>query len=109
MNNGALAWPKEGISRVPFWVYTDAGVYEIEQEKIFRGPTWNYVGLEAEVPDKGNFKSTFIGDTPIVLTRARDGSLNAFVNKCAHRGATVCRSRFGRASDFTCIYHQWLY
>jgi salicylate 5-hydroxylase large subunit len=109
MNNGALAWPKEGVSRVPFWVYTDPGVYEIEQEKIFRGPTWNYVGLEAEVPDKGHFKSTFIGDTPVVLTRARDGSLNVFVNKCAHRGATVCRTRFGSASDFTCIYHQWRY
>ena len=109
MTDAALAWPKEGISRVPFRVYTDPAVYALEQERIFRGPTWNYIGLEAEVPNQGDFKSTFVGDTPVVLTRARDGSLHAFVNKCAHRGAAVCRSRYGNANDFTCIYHQWRY
>lgn len=103
------SWPKEGISRVPFWIYTDPAVYDLEQRKVFQGPTWNYVGLEAEVANPGDFKSTYIGDTPVVLTHARDGSLNVFVNKCAHRGATVCRTRFGNANDFTCIYHQWRY
>ena len=52
------SWPEEGISRVPYWVYTDPEVYELEQQKIFRGPTWNYLGLEAEVPNAGDFKST---------------------------------------------------
>ena len=94
-------WPKEGISRIPFWVYTDPEVYALEQKKIFQGPTWNYVGLEAEVAKPGDFKATFIGDTPVVLTRARDQSLHVFVNKCAHRGATVCRTRYGNANDFT--------
>jgi salicylate 5-hydroxylase large subunit len=102
-------WPAEGISRIPYWVYTDGRVYELEQQKIFRGPTWNYVALEAEVPNPGDFKATHIGDTPIVVTRALDGSLNAFVNKCAHRGAVVCRTHCGNAKDFTCIYHQWRY
>jgi salicylate 5-hydroxylase large subunit len=103
------AWPQEGISRVPYWVYTDPAVYELEQERIFQGPTWNYIGLEAEAPNPGDFKSTFIGDTPVVLTHARDGRYYAFVNKCAHRGAAVCRTRYGNAKDFTCIYHQWRY
>lgn len=102
-------WPKEGISRIPYWIYTDPAVYELEQQKIFQGPTWNYVGLEVEIPKTGDFKATFIGDTPVVLTRALDGSLKAFVNKCAHRGAVVCREHFGNAKDFTCIYHQWRY
>jgi salicylate 5-hydroxylase large subunit len=103
------SWPEEGISRVPYWVYTDPAVYEMEQERIFHGPTWNYLGLEAEVPNPGDFKSTFVGDTPVVLTHARDGGYHAFVNKCAHRGAAVCRTRYGNAKDFTCIYHQWRY
>ncbi len=103
------AWPQEGISRIPYWVYTDPGVYELEQKRIFQGPTWNYVGLEVELPNPGDFKCTFVGECPVVVTRSKDGSLNAFVNKCAHRGATVCRTRYGNATDFQCIYHQWRY
>ena len=102
-------WPAEGISRIPYWVYTDERVYQLEQEKIFRGSTWNYVGLEAELPNPGDFKTTYIGDTGIVVTRALDGTLRASVNKCAHRGAVVCRAHRGNSKDFTCIYHQWRY
>lgn len=53
-------WPEEGNSRVPFWAYTDPSVYEMEQQKIFQGPTWNYVGLEAEIPNPGDFKTTYV-------------------------------------------------
>src|SRR5712691_2495071 len=45
------AWPVEGATRVPYWVYQDAEVYAEEQRRIFRGPTWNYLCLEAELPD----------------------------------------------------------
>lgn len=105
----AYSWPEGGVSRIPYWVYTDRGVYELEQKRIFQGPTWNYVGLEVEVPNPGDFKCTFVGECPIVVTRTKAGGLSAFVNKCAHRGATVCRSRYGNATDFQCIYHQWRY
>jgi salicylate 5-hydroxylase large subunit len=102
-------WPKEGNCRVPFWVYTDPVVYELEQEMIFRGSTWNYVGLEAEIPNPGDFKTTYIGDTSVIVVRDEDGSINALVNKCGHRGARVCRTASGNATDFTCLYHQWNY
>lgn len=102
-------WPDDGISKIPYWIYTDPGVYELEQQRIFQGPTWNYVGLEAEIPNPGDFKCTFVGECPVVVTRSKDGSLHSFVNKCAHRGATVCRTRYGNAKDFQCIYHQWRY
>ena len=36
-------WPAEGVTRVPYWVYQDEAVYKEEQEKIFRGATWNYL------------------------------------------------------------------
>jgi phenylpropionate dioxygenase-like ring-hydroxylating dioxygenase large terminal subunit len=102
-------WPAEGVRRIPYWVYTDPGVYDLEQRRIFQGPTWNYAGLEAEIPSPGDFKSTFVGDCPIVIARSKDGTLHGFVNRCAHRGSAVCRSRYGNAKDFTCIYHQWRY
>ena len=76
---------------MPFEVFTRADVFAREQEAIFRGPVWNYVALEAEIPEPSDFKTSFVGDTPIIVSRAEDGSLHAFVNRCAHRGATVQR------------------
>ena len=94
---------------MPFWVYTDPAVYRLEQELIFRGSTWNYVGLEAEIPNPGDFKTTYIGDTSVIVARDEDQSINAMVNKCGHRGARVCRAASGNTTDFTCLYHQWNY
>ena len=104
-----LTWPEEGGARVPYQVFSDPDIYAREQEHLFRGPVWNYVGLEAEVAEPGDFKSTFVGDTPVVITRDKEGGLHAFVNRCAHRGALVCREPNGNRATHTCIYHQWSY
>ncbi len=80
-----LRFPREDGSRVPYKVFSSQAVYEREQERIFRGPTWNFVALEAELPKPGDFKSSFVGDTPVVVTRGEDGTLSAWVNRCAHR------------------------
>src|SRR3546814_15408568 len=68
--------------RIPYSVFTDDAFYKAEQEHLFRGPTWNFVALEAEVPNPGDFKSTFIGDTPVVVTRDKDQSHHVVVNRC---------------------------
>lgn len=102
-----LKFPTEDGSRIPYAVFSSQAVYELEQERIFRGPTWSFLGLEAEIPNSGDFKSTFVGDTPVVKTRTQQGELAAWVNRCAHRGAQVCRQARGNASEHTCVYHQW--
>ncbi len=102
-----VRFPRDDGSRVPYKVFSSQAVYEREQERIFRGPTWSFVALEAEIPKPGDFKSTFVGDTPVVVTRGEDGALAAWVNRCAHRGAQVCRKARGNASSHTCVYHQW--
>ncbi len=102
-----VRFPHDDGSRVPYKVFSSQAVYEREQERIFRGPVWNFVALEAEIPKPGDFKSTFVGDTPVVVTRCEDGTLSAWVNRCAHRGAQVCRKARGNASSHTCVYHQW--
>ncbi|MGH7805050.1 MAG: Rieske 2Fe-2S domain-containing protein, partial [Candidatus Binatia bacterium] len=106
---GPVSWPAEGESRVPYRVFLDPEIYDREQETIYRGRTWCFLGLEAEVPKPGDFKTTFIGDTPVALTRDADGALRAFVNRCAHRGAIVCRELTGNKTVHTCVYHQWAY
>ena len=100
-------FPHADGSRVPYKVFSSDAIYALEQERIYRGPTWSFLGLEAEIPNPGDYKSTFVGDTPVVMTRAEDGTLAAWVNRCAHRGAMVCRLPRGNALSHTCIYHQW--
>jgi anthranilate 1,2-dioxygenase large subunit len=110
--NGAelhVDWPRTDYSRVPYWLYHDPKVYELEQERIFKGPTWSLLGLEAEIPNTGDFRTTMVGETPVIVNRARDGSIHAMVNRCAHRGAIVRRETHGNTNDHTCIYHRWCY
>lgn len=104
-----ISWPRADATRVPFEIYTRQDIYDREQELIFRGPSWNYLALEAEIPRPHDFKTSFVGDTPVVVSRADDGSLHAFVNRCAHRGATVQRQPCGNAKEHRCVYHQWCY
>jgi phenylpropionate dioxygenase-like ring-hydroxylating dioxygenase large terminal subunit len=102
-------WPSEGITRVPYWIYQDQEIYAREQERIFRGATWNFLGLDAELPQPGDFKTTFLGEMPVIVTRGEDGEIHAFENRCAHRGALICIKDRGRTRDFACVYHNWTY
>jgi anthranilate 1,2-dioxygenase large subunit len=102
-------WPSADPSQVPFAVYTDPAIFVAEQERVFQGPVWHYLGLEAEVQRPGDFVATYVGTAPVVLNRTRDGRLAAFVNRCAHRGAMVARERRGNCTAHVCIYHQWTY
>jgi phenylpropionate dioxygenase-like ring-hydroxylating dioxygenase large terminal subunit len=102
-------WPAEGYTRAPYWVYSDAAVYAQEQQRIFQGPAWHYLGLAAEVPEPGNYKTTWIGEQSVLLTRDEQGELHAMLNRCAHRGNMVCREAFGSAKKLYCVYHAWSY
>lgn len=102
-------WPEEGLTRVPYWVFQDSAVYAAEQRRIFQGPTWSYLCLEAEIPAAGDFRTTFVGDMPAVVVRDTDGAIHVFENRCAHRGALICLENQGRARIFTCVYHSWSY
>jgi salicylate 5-hydroxylase large subunit len=102
-------WPAQGVTRVPFWVYTDPDVYAREQERIFAGRSWCFVALAAEIPNPGDFKRSFVGDKPVVVVRDGAGAINVLVNRCAHRGLRFCRTDFGTVKEFMCPYHQWTY
>ena len=107
--SGELRWPAEGLTHIPDWIYTSDEIYARERERIFLGPTWNFVALEAELPGPGSFKRSYVGDVPVIVTRDKDGAIHAFENRCAHRGLEFCRALRGQASEFICPYHQWTY
>jgi phenylpropionate dioxygenase-like ring-hydroxylating dioxygenase large terminal subunit len=104
-----LSWPAEGLTRVPYAVFDDPAIHAREQERVFRGPTWNYLGLDCEIAGPGDYKLTYVGETPVILCRDENGEVRAMVNRCAHRGALVCFHRSGNRDRFTCVYHNWSY
>jgi anthranilate 1,2-dioxygenase large subunit len=109
MDQHLIAWPQEGNSRVPYRVFSDPEVYQAEHDRLFLGKTWQFLVLEDELPNSGDYKTTFLGETPIIVTRGEDGQIHAMLNRCAHRGNLVCLKRQGNESLLTCVYHSWTY
>jgi phenylpropionate dioxygenase-like ring-hydroxylating dioxygenase large terminal subunit len=95
--------------RVHGRIYTDQTIFDLEMERIF-GRSWVYVAHETEIPEAGDYKSTWIGLQPVIVSRdADDGQVHALYNRCRHRAATVCQQEQGNASYFRCAYHGWTY
>lgn len=104
-----MHWPAEGLSRIPFQAYNDPAIADAEQQTLFRGAIWNLICLEVEIPQPGDFRTNVIGDTPVVAIRGQDGVIRVFVNRCAHRGSQLCLEKRGNRTEFTCIYHNWVF
>lgn len=104
-----IDWTPDNVSRVPYALYCDPAIYARELERLFYGKHWSYVGLEAEIPEPKNFKTTFIGERAVIVTRDANGDIHVVENHCAHRGVRFCRKKFGSANSLVCPYHQWNY
>lgn len=103
-------WPEDSLARVPYWVYQDQENYTREMRRIFEGATWNFVCLEADIPNKGDYRTNQVGGMPVIVVRDADGSINCFENRCAHRGALIAFDDSGNVqNNFKCIYHAWSY
>ena len=94
--------------RVHKALYSDPEIFEEELDKVFLN-TWVFIGHESEVPEAGSFKTAFVGRHPVILSRDRKMNLHVLLNRCRHRGATVCEGRKGKTKAFTCPYHGWGY
>ncbi len=105
----ASQWPADDFSRVPYSVFTDAQIYEREQSRIFRGPVWNYLCMEIEIAQPGDFVRTWVGELSVLVARSEDGAIHAYENSCAHRGARLTSELRGNTRRHTCPYHLWTY
>jgi phenylpropionate dioxygenase-like ring-hydroxylating dioxygenase large terminal subunit len=70
---------------------------------------WVFLAHESEIPKTGDFVARTLADAPVIVIRDADGSINALLNSCRHRGSTVCRGDSGNARRFVCPYHGWSY
>jgi phenylpropionate dioxygenase-like ring-hydroxylating dioxygenase large terminal subunit len=89
-------------------VYTDPDLFELEMERIF-SRSWVYVGHSSEIREPGDYKTTMIGRHPVIVARRPDGEIALLINRCRHRGATVCQRDLGNSRYFRCAYHGWTY
>jgi phenylpropionate dioxygenase-like ring-hydroxylating dioxygenase large terminal subunit len=94
--------------RVHRSVYTDPAIFDVEMRKVFGG-TWVYLAHESQLPEPNDFVAVTLGLRPVLLARDRHGELHGLLNRCTHRGATICREERGNARAFTCPYHAWSY
>ncbi|MBF8222981.1 aromatic ring-hydroxylating oxygenase subunit alpha [Halomonas sp. 328] len=89
-------------------LYSDPAIFEQELERIFNS-TWVWVAHESEVAEAGSYKTAFIGRQPVIVSRDRKKNIHVLLNRCRHRGATVCEGKKGKTRAFTCPYHGWGY
>ncbi|WP_210587658.1 Rieske 2Fe-2S domain-containing protein [Streptomyces sp. GESEQ-35] len=94
--------------RVAGTLYTDPALFEGEMDRIFHR-TWVWVAHESEVAKAGDFKTAWVGRRPVIVSRDRKGGINVLLNRCRHRGASVCETPKGNGNGFTCPYHAWSY
>ncbi|WP_019531636.1 aromatic ring-hydroxylating oxygenase subunit alpha [Dasania marina] len=94
--------------RVHKSLYSDPEIFEEELDKVFNN-TWVWVAHESEIAEVGSYKTAKIGRQPVIISRDRKKNIHVLLNRCRHRGATVCEGNHGKTKAFTCPYHGWGY
>lgn len=99
---------ERGEYRLHRSAFTDEELFELEMKYIFEG-NWIYLAHESQIPNVNDYYTTHMGRQPIVIARNRNNELNAFINSCTHRGATLCRFKKGNKGTYTCPFHGWTF
>lgn len=88
--------------------YQSQEVFDLDMDVIF-SRHWIFVGVEPDIPEPGDYFTTQIGRTSVIVVRDDDMSIRAFHNVCRHRGARLCDELKGSVGNVVCPYHQWTY
>src|SRR4051812_7576025 len=93
--------------RVHRSVYADPAIFELEMERLF-GRAWLILGHDSQVKAPGDYFTTRMGREPVIVVND-GGAIRVLINRCAHRGTTVCAEGRGNTERFVCPYHGWSY
>ena len=101
---------REGLKNgeVPALMYGSEDVYQAELERLY-ARSWLILGLECEIPNRGDYVLRYIGEDEVIVSRSEKGNVNIMLNHCRHRGTAVCNDMKGNTSHFVCPYHGWTY
>lgn len=101
-------WVQDNGARVQRRIFSDAQIHQDELERVF-GRSWLFLAHETQLKKAGDYLTTFMGETPVIVIRQEDGSISAFLNACTHRGMLLSAAEGGCAKSFTCPYHGWVF
>lgn len=99
---------EQGIYRHNRESFTNEELFDLEMEHIFEN-NWVYLAHESQIPNINDYYTTNIGRQSVVITKDKQGDLNALINSCTHKGAQLCRYKKGNKSTFTCPFHGWTF
>ncbi len=98
----------EDVLKIPADHYTDPDRFDAEMNQVFkRIPLM--MALTCEIPNPGDYRAMEAAGVPVLIVRAEDGTVRAFVNSCRHRGAQIMLDGNGNSHRLTCPYHAWTY
>lgn len=92
----------------PVKSYTSLEQLQREQLHLFDSRPL-MMGLGSQLPCPGDYLTDDLSGVPVLVVRDNDGSLNAFINVCRHRGARLLEGAGNIAGVMTCPYHGWAY
>jgi phenylpropionate dioxygenase-like ring-hydroxylating dioxygenase large terminal subunit len=94
-----------GVERAPKEGYFSREYMALEWDRLWTS-SWLIAGVEADIPEVGDFFLFNIRDESIIVTRTEQG-IKAFYNVCSHRGARLVHQERGRRKVFVCPFHSW--
>jgi anthranilate 1,2-dioxygenase large subunit len=103
-----LDWPRK-LNEVPKSVFHREDVYQLEMERIYKGPQWHPLAHVSEVPNPGDYKTMHLGDVPMLVLHGDDGQVRVFANSCPHRGTQLKTASRGNSHAIECPYHRWTF
>ena len=106
IKHGANLTAEEATSMPPE-AFTSPELLALERERIF-SKEWICVGRVDELLSPGEYFTTEVNKVPIIIVRNDDNELQAMVNVCRHRMATLIEGE-GKTRLFVCPYHAWSY
>src|SRR5262245_13697081 len=85
----------DGTALLPPLAYVDSAVFRLEMQRLF-GRAWLYLAHESELPQGGDFKTTYLGLQPVIVSHdPTDGQFHVLLNCCRHQRAIVCLEERG--------------
>ena len=89
-------------------LFTEAGVFAAERERIFARP-WIAADHATRLAEDGRYFRFDADSRSIIVTRDSEGRLHALRNVCIHAGYPVCDAEDGSSERLMCPYHGWEY
>lgn len=94
--------------RLPLEAYTSKEWFDKERDKIF-GDTWQFAGFTDDLKEYGDHICLDTGKLHIIVTKDKDGSINALHSACRHRGNRIDTVTGDNKKMLKCPYHYWSY